>query len=203
MTSVRSGELTLGGLVADARNGDKHAWNQIVDRCAPLIWSICRQYGLSRPEAEDVGQSVWLRLVERLGTLRDPEALPGWLATTTRHECSHVLGAAFRRVISGYSPDPDTMPDEQAGWAERDVLLAERNAMLWEAFATLSPRCQRLLMMLIADPPVPYTEISAELGIAVGSIGRYRSRCLQALRNYPPLVALIRGDAGSRQGSES
>ena len=74
-------------LVARARDGDKRAWDAIVDRYAPLIWSICRRYRLDRPDADDVGQSVWLRLVDQLAFIRDPEALPGWLATTTRREC--------------------------------------------------------------------------------------------------------------------
>src|SRR5215469_11125671 len=71
-------------LVTSARGGDRQAWDALVERYAPLIWSICRKYRLGRADAEDVGQSVWLHLVDQLGTIREPAALAGWLATTTR-----------------------------------------------------------------------------------------------------------------------
>ena len=77
-----------------ARNGDKQAWDALVDRYAPLIWSICRRHRLGDADAEDVGQSVWLKLAGQLDTLRDPAALPGWLATTTRREYGRILRAA-------------------------------------------------------------------------------------------------------------
>ena len=66
-------------LVARARDGDQHAWDEIVDRYAPLVWFICKRYQLSRADVDDVGQTVWLLLVEKLGDLRQPAALPGWL----------------------------------------------------------------------------------------------------------------------------
>ena len=191
-------EQPLAALVVGARNGDKRAWDTIVDRCAPLIWSICRRYNLSRTEAEDVGQTVWLRLVERIDTLREPAALPGWLATTTRRECVRIVGLSGKHSVGGSALDPDAARDEQLPPAEHELLIAERNAALWEAFAMLPPRCQRLLAMLIADPPVHYTEISATLGIAVGSIGPVRRRCLETLRNYPPLAAVIDGERTAR-----
>src|SRR5215831_14280817 len=71
-------------LVTGARGGDRQAWDALVERYAPLIWSICRQYRLGRADADDVGQSVWLRLVDHLDQIREPTALPGWLTTTTR-----------------------------------------------------------------------------------------------------------------------
>jgi RNA polymerase sigma factor (sigma-70 family) len=187
-------ELPLRSLVTRARNGDKDAWDRIVEQYAPLIWSICRRYGLSRLDADDVGQSVWLRLVERLDTLREPAALPGWLATTTQRECTRVLRAARKNAAPGYPLDPENAPDEQLAPAEDTLLVAERGTALREAFAMLPPHCQRLLAMLIEDPPVPYAEISSTLGVAVGSIGPYRRRCLERLRRSPPLVALISGE---------
>ena len=75
---------SVAELVSQARNGDKHAWNALIELYAPLVWSICRRYRLDRADAEDVGQTVWLRLVDQLDRLRDPDALPGWLVTTTR-----------------------------------------------------------------------------------------------------------------------
>ena len=83
-------------LVARAVSGveTRTAWDEIVDRYAPLVWSICLRHQLSRQDTDDVGQSVWLLLVEQIGSLREPAALPGWLATTTRRECLRVLRAA-------------------------------------------------------------------------------------------------------------
>ena len=81
-------------LVVQARDGDKDAWDAIVDRYAPLIWSICRRYQLDRTDADDVAQSVWLRLVDQLDRIREPAALPGWLATTTQRECRRVVRTA-------------------------------------------------------------------------------------------------------------
>jgi len=87
---VRDGPL-VPELVARARTGDKQAWDALVERYAPLIWSICCTYRLGHADAQDVGQSVWLRLTGQLDKIRDPAALPGWLATTTRRECGRVL----------------------------------------------------------------------------------------------------------------
>src|SRR6266576_1518803 len=90
------------GLVIRARNGDKAAWDALVERYAPLIWSICRRYRLDRVDADDVAQSVWLHLLQHLGDLRDPAALPGWLATTARRECGRVVRAARGQLVTGY-----------------------------------------------------------------------------------------------------
>ena len=178
-------------LVTRARTGDKQAWDALVERYAPLVWSICRRYRLSEADAQDVGQSVWLRLVEQLGNLRDPAAIPGWLATTTRHECGRVLRRVHSPQAAALGIDADDIPDEQAVSAEEEVLLAERHAALLEAFAHLPPRWQQLLALLSQDPPVPYAQISAILGIPVGSIGPIRRRCLQKLRSDPAIAALI------------
>jgi RNA polymerase sigma factor (sigma-70 family) len=191
---------TVTELVADARNGDKQAWDAIVERYAPLIWSICRRYRLGDADAEDIGQRVWLQLVQQLNELRDPPALPGWLATTSRRECSRVLRAS-RRHAAGYALHAETVPDDQAQAAEQELLAAERHAALREAFTHLPPRDQRLIALLIEDPPVPYAQISAQLGIPVGSIGPSRARCLDKLRRYPPIAALIDAEVGQHEVS--
>jgi RNA polymerase sigma factor (sigma-70 family) len=178
-------------LVMQARKGDSDAWNALVERFAPLIWSICRSYRLEPADAKDVGQCVWLRLVDQLAAVRDPAALPGWLATTTRRECFRFRRSARRQQALEHVLDVETIPEEQTGWAERELLLAERQAALREAFNRLSPPCQQLMAMLIQDPPVPYAEISARLGIPVGSIGPSRSRCMDKLRRDPAIAALI------------
>jgi RNA polymerase sigma factor (sigma-70 family) len=186
-------------LVTRARNGDQQAWNALVDRYAPLIWSICRRYQLNDADAEDVGQFVWLRLVDQLDNLRDPAALPGWLVTTTRRECFRVQRATCSPSAGGQVLD-ENIPDEQAVAADHELLVAERNAALREAFAHLSPANQQLLALLMADPPVPYAEISARLGISVGSIGPKRGRCLDRLRRDPAIAALINTEATSVAG---
>jgi RNA polymerase sigma factor (sigma-70 family) len=183
-------------LVMRARNGDQQAWDALVERYAPLIWSICRRYRLGNADAEDVNQSVWLTLVDQLAALREPAALPGWLATTTQRECGRVLRAARKPQTGWYVLDAEDISDEQAVTAEEELLQAERQAALREAFTYLSPSCQQLIAMLIQDPPVPYVQISAELGIPVGSIGPTRRRCLARLRRHPAIAALIDAETG-------
>jgi RNA polymerase sigma factor (sigma-70 family) len=181
---------SVADLVTRARNGDQRAWDALVERYAPLIWSICRHYQLSGADVEDVGQRVWLQFVSQLGAIRDPAALPGWLTTTTRRECSRVVRAARGSRVAGQLLD-DSIPDRQARTAEQELLAAERHAALREAFTCLSPSRQQLMALLIQDPPVPYAEISARLGIPVSSIGPTRSRCLDQIRHHPAIAALI------------
>ena len=172
-------------LVSQAAAGHRNAWNEIVERYAPLIWSICRRHGLGSADAADVAQAVWLHLVDQLDHLRDPGALPGWLATTTIRECLRRLtgrGAERldTRLADSLQSAADVVIDEE--------ILAERHMALRAAFAGLPPRYQQLLSMLTSDPPHSYAEISAELGIPVGSIGPYRARCLGRLRSYPAVA---------------
>jgi RNA polymerase sigma factor (sigma-70 family) len=188
-------DAIITDLVSRARNGDKQAWDALVERYAPLIWSICRKYELRGADAEDVGQSVWLHLVDHLDRVRDPAALPGWLATTTRRECARVLRAAGGPHDAGQVPSTENTSDEQVATPEEELLAAERHAALREALMGLPPCCQQLIALLIEDPPVPYLEISARLGIPVGSIGPHRRRCLDKLRRAPAIAALISGES--------
>src|SRR5205085_1541163 len=125
--------LPVTDLVTRAKNGDQQAWDALVERYAPLVWSICRRYRLERADAEDVCQAVWFTLVARLDHLRDPAALPGWLATTTRRECGRVLHAMGRRrageqvLIAANLPDTETAPVDQ------ELLVAEQQAALRDA----------------------------------------------------------------------
>ena len=181
-------------LVTRARNGDQRAWDDLVERYAPLVWSVCHRYQLSRADAEDVHQTVWLQLVSRLEKIREPDALPGWLATTTRRECVRALRAARGPYAADSVPDAETIPDQRAATAEQELLVAERHAVLLGALARLRPCCQRLIGKLIEDPPLSYAQISASLGIPVGSIGPLRGRCLDRLRGDPAIAALINAD---------
>ena len=184
-------------LVTRAKNGEQQAWDALVERYAPLIWSICRHYRLEAADAEDVGQSVWLKLVAHLDHLRDSAALPGWLATTTRRECGRVINAADARRAGERVLIADTISDTETDPVDQELLVAERHAVLRDAFARLPPGCRQLLVLLIADPPVPYAEISARLGISAGSIGPNRRRCLDRLGRDPVIAALISTEAAS------
>ena len=192
-----SDDRPITDLVTRARHGDQRAWDDLVERYAPLVWSICHRYQLKSADAEDVHQTVWLLLVSQLNKIRDPVALPGWLATTTRRECVRVLRAARGPHADGSGPDVETIPDQQAEMADQELLVAERHAALREALARLPPFCQRLIGKLIEDPPLTYAQISASLSIPVGSIGPLRGRCLDRLRGDPVIAALIDADAAA------
>jgi RNA polymerase sigma factor (sigma-70 family) len=191
---------TVVALVNRAAGGDPGAWNEIVERYAPLVWAICARFGLSTHDREDVGQNVWLLLVEQLGKLREPAALPGWLATTAHRECLRVVTAARKSERLGTALDDapqfvnNTMIDEE-------FLMAERNAALRTALAELPPKCQRLLAMLTSDPPCSYAEISATLHMPPGSIGPQRARCLQRLRKSSALAGL--SDVSRAEGQKN
>src|SRR6202050_5026018 len=121
-------------LVARAAGSDQDAWNELVERYAPLVWTICTRYRLSSHDIEDVGQNVWLLLVEQLGKLREPAALPGWLATTTSRECLRVVGSARKSEPLGPQFD-DSVRFVDETVIEEEILMAELNASLRGAFA--------------------------------------------------------------------
>jgi RNA polymerase sigma factor (sigma-70 family) len=188
---------TVAELVARAGLGDQGAWDELVERFAPLVWSVCSRYGLARDVAEEIGQNVWLSLVEKLPTLREPAALPGWLATTTRRECLRV-SRSYQRRWRYEQPQDDQEPVEIEGVDVADGLLrAERDHALREALAQLQRPCRDLLALLTASPPLPYAEIARRLDMRIGSIGPSRKRCLDKLRQCPALVAWLRESASS------
>ncbi|RSD16452.1 RNA polymerase sigma factor [Amycolatopsis eburnea] len=167
-------------LLSAAARGDQAAWEALVERYASLLWSIARAYRLSEADAADVVQTVWLKLVENLGRIKDPERLPGWLGTTTRHECLRQL----RRVERERPADDHVWQSEPAPGEAVDaaLLLNERDATLWRALAALPEHCRRLLRALMATPPPSYAAVSAALDMPIGSIGPTRQRCLGRLR---------------------
>src|SRR5437879_698620 len=126
-------------LVTRARDGEKDAWDELVERYAPLVYSICRRYRVAQPDIDDVGQSVWLRLVEHLPGLREPAALPGWIATTTQRECFRLIRATSWVEPVDLADSPD-VPEQAI--AEEEVLRHERGTILRLAFSELSRRCQ-------------------------------------------------------------
>ncbi|WP_375484272.1 RNA polymerase sigma factor [uncultured Jatrophihabitans sp.] len=192
-------DASVEELVQAAVDGSAAAWDAIVDRFGPLVWSICRRYRLSRADAADVSQTVWLRLTERLDTLREPAALPGWMATTTRRECLRTIARKDGEVLSPL--DIDLAADSEQTDPARPLMEGERHDALLAALGELPEQARRLLLLLMADPPIPYKAISAELGIPIGSIGPTRARHLQKLRQSPALagfVATVSTAGGSR-----
>ena len=179
----------LSELVPAAKGGDQNAWDAIVDRFLPLVSAIIRAHRLSEADGDDVSQTLWLRLVEHLGALREPDALPGWIRTTTRNECLRVLGSAGRvRAVdpqAGYGLDA-----VEADVADVELLAAERRQLLREALAELPAARRELLLLLVGDPPAAYEDISARLGIPIGSIGPTRARALEQLRRTRSLRQL-------------
>ena len=186
-------------LVLRAADGDQRAWDEIVERYAPLVYGVCTRYRLSRDDMEDVGQTVWLLLVEHLGKLREPAALPGWLATTTARECLRVVTVARKSDRRGTGRE-DSLQFVDDRPIDEEILMAERNAELRALFAELPARCQQLLALLISDPPHSYAMIHETLGIPVGSIGPQRARCLDRLRRSSAFIALGEGEIAG-QGS--
>ncbi|HEU0316359.1 MAG TPA: sigma-70 family RNA polymerase sigma factor, partial [Solirubrobacteraceae bacterium] len=169
----------IARLVRRAGTGEQEAWNDLIDRYSGLVWAIARGHRLGAADAADVFQSTWLRLVEHLGDLHDPDRVGAWLATTAKRECLRLLRSSGRQIPVG-----DQLPDVAAESPEpyAELLRAERDAILWRAFGRLEARDQALLRMLVADPAPSYKEISTALAMPVGSIGPTRGRCLERLQ---------------------
>ena len=181
-------------LVRAAADGDQAAWHGLVDRYNGLVWSVARAHRLSTVDASDVVQTTWLRLVEHLGRLQDPERVGAWLATTARRECLRTLRHSARQV-------PTEAVPEVVGETRVDsaLLVEERDRLLWQAFGGLSERCQTLLRILVADPPPSYEEIGAALDMPIGSIGPTRQRCLDRLRGLAEGEGVSATDRGESQ----
>lgn len=190
-------------LVSEANAGDPEAWNAIVDRYASLIWSICLGFRLNQADAADVSQTVWLRAVEKLATIRVAAALPGWLATTTRRECIKVSKARSSGPWELTDFTTDRNVDAEVSAVDSALLAAERRAMVREGFAQLPEHCQRLLALLVGSEPQSYAEISGQLDIPVGSIGPTRSRCLEKLRACPSVALWMQSQTDEEPGDEA
>lgn len=175
------GERSTSELVALAAGGDQGAWREIVARYAGLVWSVARSHNLSHTDADEVSQTTWLRLVEHLGRLREPERMGGWLAATARHESARVRRRAGREVLDESPADGPNFTSSDPS-PETLVLDSERRELLLKGLAELSDRCRRLLRVLAASPPPSYADVSDALAIPVGSIGPTRARCLENLR---------------------
>ena len=170
-------------LVRACLDGDEQAWNTLIDKYKNLIFSIPIKYGASRDDAGDIFQSVCLELFSQLPNLRQPAALRGWLLTTTSHQAFHWKKKQRKRADreltdldeEAFGPDPAPPPDI----ADE----AEREQMMRDATVRLPPRCREMIRLLFyVEPPLPYREVAKRLGLAVGSIGFIRGRCLKRLQ---------------------
>jgi len=164
-------------------DGDERAWDEVVDRFAGLVWSVARSYRLSAAATGDVVQTVWLRLAEHAGRIRQPDRLASWLATTTRNEALRVI-RGNQRVTPQSSPDEYIDPTTPT--VEERVSDAATLQAVLDAFAKLSPEDQRLMRLLCAVPPLDYETISELIGRPIGSIGPTRARCLERLKRLLP-----------------
>jgi RNA polymerase sigma factor (sigma-70 family) len=170
----------LATMMTAARAGDEAALGRIVSELSPMLWQVARAAGLAASDAEDVLQTVWLRLVSHLHEIRDTSALIAWLVITTRREAWHVR-AAGRRQLPAEQDWFSARPDHTPG-AEDQVIVDDQHRALWTAVAQLSPRCQELLRIVAFVPRPDYQAVAAKLGMPVGSVGPTRGRCLAKLR---------------------
>ena len=173
--------LDVARLVRRAAEGDRWAWERLVDQYSRLIWAITRDFKLAESDAADVAQVTWMRLLEHIDRLNSPDRVGSWLAATARNECLRSL-AARKKVVLGH--DDVVLEENAAPEPEIDerLLAAESAQLVREALSCLPRKSQRMLELLMADPPASYAEISDQLGLPVGSIGPTRSRCLARLR---------------------
>jgi RNA polymerase sigma factor (sigma-70 family) len=192
-------------LVQAAREGDSGAWAAIVQRYAELIRSVARRYRLSPADIEDVSQLVWLKLFDHIDRIREPRALPGWIAKTTANACLSLAKSLVRAIPT----DPVTLtqrndatrafsaahePNEPTAALQR----YEDWMLLRKGLDELPTEQRDLLILLMADPPLTYKQISQQLGRPIGSIGPTRARTLERLRNTNAVRAmtLIDGPGG-------
>jgi RNA polymerase sigma factor (sigma-70 family) len=171
----------IAGLVRGAAAGDRRAWERLVDQYARLIWSITAEFKLTESDAADVSQTTWLRLLEHIDRIEYPDRVGSWLAATARNQCLRTLAARKRVVLAQGDED---LTDVAASESEIDegILAYERDQVVRDAVSRLPRHWQRLIALLMADPPTSYTEISDQLGLPIGSIGPTRGRCLARLR---------------------
>lgn len=189
---AQQGPRTDRELVASCLSGDEQAWRELIDRYNRLIFSIPLKQGLSRDEAADIFQAVCLDLVAELPRLRDPQALPAWLIQTTLHKVSK-----WRRRNDRYVPHEGTQiedaPAPDADMPDALIREAQQTQALRDAVAALSDRCQRMVHMLFFETPArPYKDVASQLGVATGSIGFLRGRCLDRLRSALEGIGLCR-----------
>ncbi len=169
-------------LLAAAARSEADAWRILMARHGKRISAVTRRFGLREADAADVSQTVWLRLFEHIGDIRDPGGLGSWLATTTRHECLRLWR---QKAWTSPPTNPGVLEqliDDADGDALRRVETRGHDEQLRALVATLPARHQALLGLLMSEPDRGYGGVAEDLGIPVGSIGPTRQRCLRALQ---------------------
>jgi RNA polymerase sigma factor (sigma-70 family) len=169
------------------------ALDELIGELTPLLWQVARAAGLGRDDAEDVVQTTWESLLSHLDTIREPGAVTAWLVTATRREAWRVA-AARRKTRPADDEWLGAIPDPRESCEDR-ALLAEEQRAVWAALRTLPPRCQELLRIVAFVPRPDYDVVAARLGMARGSVGPTRGRCLDKLR-----IALGNGALGDEEG---
>jgi RNA polymerase sigma factor (sigma-70 family) len=199
-----STETLVTELVAAARQGDHDAWTALVERYQPLVLSVCSRFRLSKPDTEDVSQTVWLQLLRNLDKLRHARALPGWIDTTTANTCITLLKALSRtpprdpQLLGGDEVHSPWDGHSQQGALDETLLRQESRHAVQRGMAELPSKQQELLRLLAADPPMSYRQISQRLGMPVGSIGPTRARSIQNLRNTASVRSMLTADAATQ-----
>lgn len=174
-------DADVGGLVLRAAAGDRSAWDELVSRFSGLVWAVARGHRLRSEDAAEVFQTTWLRLLENLAQLREPDRVGAWLATTARRECLRLFRQHGRETAT--APDFFDITEDEQPPVEAALLQAERDDVLWQCLEQTPERCRRLLRVLVADPPLSYAEVAQVLDMPIGSIGPTRRRCLDHLRS--------------------
>jgi RNA polymerase sigma factor (sigma-70 family) len=182
-------------LVNRAAEGDPTAWDAIVDQYAGLLWAVVRGFRLNEAQAADVVQTTWLRLVEHIADLREPAHVAGWLKTTAHRLCLQTIRQSRRQLLVDCDEDHARtsgvrFDDLEQDGPEASALRSEEVALVRRAMADLPDRQRQLLELLVASPPISYRDISAQLGMPVGSIGPTRARILAHLREALASVGL-------------
>jgi RNA polymerase sigma factor (sigma-70 family) len=163
-------------------DGDERAWSALIDKYQNLIFSIPLKFGASRADAADLLQSVCLELYSELPRLRQSAALRGWITTVTAHKASRWKQRHLRRGEQELSETYEDRLEAAEPIAPELIEQAQREQMVRDAVAQLSPRCQEMIRLLFYEqPPLPYKDLAQRLGLATGSIGFIRGRCLAAL----------------------
>jgi RNA polymerase sigma factor (sigma-70 family) len=166
-------------IVAQARAGNGAAWETLIERFGGLVTAIARRCRLTDADVAEVSQTTWLRLVENLDRIEQPERLGAWLATTSRRESLRI---ATRTGVVYLNDSIELTADDGADPPDAALLSQEQARAIRMAAEQLPPRCQRLLGLLMGDDDLPYTAIAEQLSMPIGSIGPTRGRCLERLR---------------------
>jgi RNA polymerase sigma factor (sigma-70 family) len=188
----RFSAASLPDVVAAAISGEQAAWNTLVERLQRVVWKSVNMMTYDRDVRSDAFAATWLRLAERLTTIREPEKLPGWLATTACNEVRQILRQRDRRHTSltvswagsaGVGDLLETLTGDTGEHATA-IMLDESRRRVRAAFGQLDEHCREILTVLVlADPPVPYDEASERLGRPIGSLGPTRRRCLEKMKH--------------------